>query len=138
MEAEKIESTKPIINKKFDLDLKYGQIREKALAKILGDSKIEVKTERKFWKKTGNIAIEFESFGKPSGIETTEANYWVQILADGDGFYTMLIFSVDNLKSIVKNFEANIKNVGDAKASKVYLIPLKDIFDKEIYNNDNN
>ncbi|PIY10223.1 MAG: hypothetical protein COZ18_06480 [Flexibacter sp. CG_4_10_14_3_um_filter_32_15] len=27
--------------------------------------------------KTGNIAIEFESRGKPSGVSTTKADYWV-------------------------------------------------------------
>ena len=35
---------------------------------MLQDKKIEVKSERGMWLKTGNIAIEFESYGKPSGI----------------------------------------------------------------------
>ena len=33
-------------NSKFDLDLKYGQIQEKKVAKMLGDCKIEVKNKR--------------------------------------------------------------------------------------------
>ena len=32
--------------KKFDLDLKYGQVREKYVADMLQDKKIEVKSER--------------------------------------------------------------------------------------------
>ena len=32
--------------KKFDLDLQYGQVREKIVADMLQDKKIEVKSER--------------------------------------------------------------------------------------------
>ena len=54
--------------KKFDLDLSYGKVREQRVADMLTDKKIEVKSERGMWVKTGNIAIEYESYGKPSGI----------------------------------------------------------------------
>ena len=54
--------------KKFDLDLKYGKVREKRVADMLQDKKIEVKSERDMWVRTGNIAIEYECYGKPSGI----------------------------------------------------------------------
>ena len=47
-------------NTKFDLDLEYGQIREKRIENLLKGSKIEIKTERSWWRKTGNIAIEYE------------------------------------------------------------------------------
>ena len=50
-------------NTKFDLDLEYGQIREKRIENLLKGGKIEVKTERSWWRKTGNIAIEY-SFDK--------------------------------------------------------------------------
>ena len=62
--------------KKFDIDLHYGQVREKYVADMLQDKKIEVKSERDMWQRTGNIAIEYESYGKPSGINATEADYW--------------------------------------------------------------
>ena len=62
--------------KKFDLDLKYGKVKEKIIADMLQDKKIEVKSERGMWLDTGNIAIEFESYGKPSGITSTESDYW--------------------------------------------------------------
>ena len=54
--------------KKFDLDLQYGKVREKKIAEMLENKKIEVKSERDIWQKTGNIAIEYECYGKPSGI----------------------------------------------------------------------
>ena len=50
--------------KKFDLDLQYGKIREDKIAEMLTNKKIEVKSERGMWMKTGNIAIEYESYKK--------------------------------------------------------------------------
>ena len=47
--------------KKFDLDLEYGQVREDEVANMLQDKKIEVKSERDVWQRTGNIAIEYQS-----------------------------------------------------------------------------
>ena len=54
--------------KKFDIDLSYGKVSEQMVADMLQDKKIEVKSERDMWMRTGNIAIEYESYGKPSGI----------------------------------------------------------------------
>ena len=51
-------------------------VREQQVADMLQDKKIEVKSERDVWQKTGNIAIEYESYGKPSGINATESDYW--------------------------------------------------------------
>ena len=63
-------SLHPTVNdrKKFDIDLSYGKVREKRVVDMLQDKKIEVKSERDMWARTGNIAIEYESYGKPSGI----------------------------------------------------------------------
>ena len=44
-------------NTKFDLDLEYGQIREKRIENLLKVVKIELKTESSCWRKTGNIDI---------------------------------------------------------------------------------
>ena len=69
--------------KKFDLDLQYGKVREQLVADMLQDKKIEVKSERDIWQKSGNIAIEYQSYGKPSGIQTNEADYWFHNLCIG-------------------------------------------------------
>ena len=60
----------------FDLDLKFGEIFEKSLALILQDKKLEVKTERDQWVKSGNIAIELHNHNsnKPSGLSVTKAD----------------------------------------------------------------
>ena len=87
-----MEQMKPSIEnrKKFDLDLQYGEVREKAVADMLQNKKIEVKSERDMWQRTGNIAIEYECYGKPSGINATESDYWFHILCIGDEIFATL------------------------------------------------
>ena len=50
-------ATKYNNDKKFDVDLEYGQQREKEIANILEKGKLEVKSERSWWWRTKNIAI---------------------------------------------------------------------------------
>lgn len=123
-------------NKKFDIDLKYGQIRENKVREMFSKCQIEVKSERSWWRKTGNIAIEYEYRGKPSGIYATTSDYWFHRLeGDRDEFCT-LVFKTSILKGIVDKYKNKLtKNVGDNKASKCVLIPIKDIFNKEFYGN---
>ena len=123
-------------NSKFDLDLAYGQDREQRVAAIFDTDKfkVEVKTERDWWYRTGNIAIEVESYGKPSGIAVTEADYWVHILAIGDKDYCRLIFDTDTIRELTKKYKHTTKRVGDGKQSKVVLIPIKELFHKSNLN----
>ena len=65
---------------KFDVDLEFGEKFEKSVAKILTLGKVEIKTERDTWKRTGNIAIELSSRVKLSGLNTTQADWWAQVL----------------------------------------------------------
>jgi len=115
-------------NNKFDIDLKYGQEREQRIEKILKEGKLEVKTERDWWFKTGNIAIEIECNGKPSGIMVTKSDYWVHILANGDKDYCRLIFDTKTIKKLTKKYIGTLKNGGDGWRSKFVLIPLSEIF----------
>ena len=119
-------------NKKFDIDLKYGQIREDHISTMFKDKKIEVKTERDWWYKTGNIALEYECNNKPSGINATQSDYWLQILAKGDDNHCMLVFEVSKLKEIVNKYkEKYTRMVGDRNASKCVILPIKKLFEKE-------
>ena len=119
--------------KKFDLDLKYGQVKEKIVADMLQDKKIEVKSERGMWLKTGNIAIEYESYGKPSGIATTESDYWFHNLCVDENVYATLVFKTDMLKRIIEQ-TTNKKTVsgGDHNASKMYLMNIQNLFSQNI------
>jgi len=120
-------------NKKFDIDLKYGQVREKQVLNIFANKKIEVKTERDWWEKTGNIALEYECNGKPSGISATQSDYWIHILAKGNKNHCMLVFEVPRLKKIINKYkDTHTRMVGDGGRSKCVILPIKKLFDKEI------
>jgi len=122
-------------NKKFDIDLKYGQIRENHVSSMFGDKKIEIKTERDWWYKTGNIALEYECNGKPSGINATKSDYWIQILAKGDDNHCMLVFEVDKLKKIVDKYKKDYtRMVGDRNASKCVILPIEKLFNSKSIN----
>jgi hypothetical protein len=119
-------------NYKFDIDLKYGQVREKRVADLLGKEQVEIKTERNWWRKTGNIALEYEYRGKPSGIDKTEAKWWFHILELDKNEHCMLVFRVSRLKKIVNKYKkTHTKNIGDYRASKCVVLPLKELFNEE-------
>lgn len=119
--------------KKFDIDLAYGQVREQEVATMLQDKKIEVKSERGVWWKSGNIAIEYESYGKPSGIEATESDYWFHNLCLGDTTFATLVFRTDVLKNIIGQLD-HIRSVngGDGYKSKMYLLNLEKLFSTDV------
>jgi DNA-directed RNA polymerase specialized sigma subunit len=114
-------------DKRFDLDLAYGQVFEQKVAEILGQSKIEVKTEKDKWKSTGNIVIEYESRGKPSGIVTTDADYWLHNLAMGDDIVLSLLLKVSTLRKYIAHHNPRSVRGGDDMTSKLYLIKLTDV-----------
>ena len=118
------------MNKKFDKDLKYGQERENRIVSILDKdkTKLEVKTERAWWQKSGNMCIEVECYGKPSGIMATEADYWVHILADGDKDFVRMIFDTSTIKKLTKKYMKNIRSGGDGNKSRFVLVPLSELF----------
>jgi len=121
--------------KKFDLDLAFGAYHEDSLASMLGISshKVEVKTERGMWVDTGNIAIEFESYGKPSGIRATEAEHWVHNLTVNGEVFCRLMFPVDVLTSVIDNLDSHrVVNGGDHNASRMYLLNLEKLFSKDV------
>lgn len=121
-------------NSKFDIDLNYGQILEKQVADILQGKTIEVKSERDIWIDTGNIAIEFESRGKKSGIAVTEADYWFHNLTktvDGEPvILSTIILPVQMLKRYILANRPRVVKGGDNNTSKLFLINLHDFFDK--------
>ena len=119
--------------KKFDIDLQYGKVREKDVADMLQDKKIEVKSERDMWQRTGNIAIEYQSYGKPSGIDATTADYWFHNLCIGEETFATLVFNTDNLRRIIKNLDKK-KSVsgGDNNASRMYLLNLQKLFSSDV------
>ncbi len=117
--------------KKFDIDLEYGKVREKQVADMLQDKKIEVKSERDVWQKTGNIAIEYECYGKPSGISVTEAKYIAYVLVDEKQNENVAIFiKTEVFKKMCRKYlrhpQRDIKG-GDNFSSSLILLPVEEL-----------
>lgn len=115
-------------NSDFKYDLEFGiQEGETWFDEIVSNRKFEVKTDR-LSAKTGNIYIEYESRGKPSGIATTQADYWVYKIAE----FKAIVIATDELKRLVKQlvFEekarANVRG-GDNNSSVGVLVKIKDL-----------
>ena len=114
---------------KFDIDFDFGVFSEQQLIDMFeNNGKVEVKTERDMWKQPGTIAIEFKYKGKPSGISTTEADWWIHCLNDNGKNVRMITFPTNELKKLCKRLHrqgvAEIKNIGDDNNSKCFLIPI--------------
>jgi hypothetical protein len=116
---------------KFDIDLKFGEEAEYSLAKILSMGKVEVKTERDIWKRTGNIVIELKSRGKYSGLSVTEAEWWAHILSYKGKKESIILIPVVELKkrvkALVKSGKATLTVGGDDDTSEIALVPIKEI-----------
>ena len=119
-------------NHKYDIDLKFGEKNENSLEKILRFGKVEIKTERDIWKKTGNICIEIRQNGNPSGLSTTSADYWAHILSFNNEIEGVLMFPIAQLKSRLKQLILlkRVREVkgGDDNKSTLLLVPLKEIW----------
>jgi len=117
--------------RKFDVDLEFGQTWEKHIDEMFSGAKTcEIKTERDTWAKTGNICIEVQSYGKPSGLASTEAEMWVQNLVKDGELVCSLVFNTDKLKEIVKEMNTRTVMGGDNYASKLHLVSLKKLMEE--------
>jgi len=119
--------------KGFDIDLEFGKMGEEFTQKVFeGNSKVEVKTERDIWEKTGNIAIEMRCKGKPSGISTTESDVWIHLLSVNSVIKGGFLFKVGELKDKIKKLHKSggLKMVmgGDNNMSQMALLPINDLF----------
>jgi hypothetical protein len=109
-------------NRDFRYDLKVGQMAESWLADILMSKTVEIKRDFKA-SRTGRVFVEFFSRGKPSGIDTTEADFWAFII-DGE---TVVILPTARLKELVQEAkdEGKIWKGGDSNTSQGVLIDLE-------------
>lgn len=71
----------------FDRDLAFGEERESAFVQTLRDCKVEMKSDQKT-RVTGNVFIEFQQRGRPSGIATSAAR-WYHVEVEDDVWITM-------------------------------------------------
>lgn len=108
----------------FDLDLSTGQDGEMLVHDMVQLSTLEVKTDF-LAEKTGNIAVEYESWGKPSGIAVTKARHWVFVIPNK----IALFVETTRLKEIARRYyqDGKVVNGGDLDKSKMVLIPITEL-----------
>ena len=109
--------------KNFDLDVQTGIEGENlVLSALNGVKKVEVKTDRIAYH-TKRFAIEYEYKGKPSGISTTEADYWAFVIPQTG---SIIFTRTDTLKQLCRKCYAMGYNTvgGDNNASKIVLVPI--------------
>jgi hypothetical protein len=110
-------------NTDFRYDLKRGQQAEKWLGGLLTCDTIEVKRDY-IASKTKRVYVEYECNGKPSGITTTEADYWAFITDD-----CVIMIPSDRLKELVEAAveKKRYRKGGDGNRSLGALIDLREL-----------
>lgn len=140
-------------NSDFKKDLEFGKEAENLTVKILKQRwpktkrvtgyhkewdieipEIDMTIEAKYDKqtegpdrKTGNLFIECESRGEPSGIETSKADYWFYWYCS---LRKLVRIPTSLLKETIRKNNFRKVNGGDSNSSKGYLVPVK-LFEKE-------
>lgn len=117
-----------IHNNDFKYDLEFGVLNgETWFHELVTNKKVEVKSDRRTVE-TGNVYIEYWSRGKPSGIATTQADYYVYKIAEDTAFIISTEQLKKRLKQLVEDCKAR-KDVkgGDNNTSFGILCKLKDL-----------
>lgn len=115
-------------NNDFKFDLEFGVLNgETWFHELVTNKKIEVKSDRKTIE-TGNVYIEYWSRGKPSGISTTQSDYYVYKVGEEEAILIGTTQLKQKLKRLVEEGKAK-KDVkgGDNNTSLGILCKLKDL-----------
>lgn len=102
----------------WDIYFQFGKDAEDRLHKMLHNGTVEVKSD-KLARHTGNLFIEVSYRGQPSGISTTQADFWA-FEYDSD---TWLIIPTEKLKRFVNECSCAVRG-GDHKEALGVLLPL--------------
>lgn len=79
--------------------------------------------------KTGNIGLEFSCRGKPSGISTSTADYYIIIVHNSDESKTIYKIATSTIKFLVDNLMYfRIVNGGDRKSNSLNYLFRDNLF----------
>lgn len=112
----------------FDFDLSDGRFAEDLLIALFSNERgrVEVKRDLRV-SDTGNVAIEYRSRKKKSGIATTTAVWWALVL-DGPhyGHQIIVFIKTERLKQLARQLytEGSKARGGDDGTSEMVLIPV--------------
>lgn len=114
--------------------LSEGKFKEYDIIDNDNNIKYEVKTDR-LSHKTGNICIEYECNNKPSGINTTQADYYIYFVLDNED-YTIYKIPVEKIKLMINDKSLKLKSVkgGDGFRSSLYLFKVHLFNEYKYYN----
>ena len=114
----------------FSHDLKFGQIGENLIGEIFSNKKIEVKRD-KWICKSGNIAVEYESRGRKSGIAKSTADWWCFILSGGMEDKMILLIETNKLKA--KPYVIRAKKKNDSEWETVDNFNNRRVYDDKVF-----
>jgi hypothetical protein len=123
---------------KWDIQLSQGFINEHRLVEVFRGQtleRIELKTESFWWRRRGNIAIEFRCNGKPSCLAVTKADIWVHELRTDDrsrtiGYFMFPVVRLKQLGRIAYKQGRVIHKGGDGGRASFVLIPIDDLLER--------
>ena len=115
----------------FDLDLKFGQEKENELQEILHNEPLECKCDKRCID-TGNVFVEFEDRGKPSGISITKSTFYAFCLykKEREKKQIWVLIPTEILKKLMKKYP--VKSGGDNWEARGHIIPKQDLLNYEI------
>ncbi len=108
-------------NNKWDIDLAFGNLKESELVKLMTGDKLEVKADTKAHE-TGNVVVEFECYGKPSGISVSKASHYAFVCE-----HIILIIETKKLKNLLVSKKFYQVFGGDNNRSHMYLVPIREL-----------
>ena len=113
----------------FDVDLKFGQEKENELQEILHNEPLECKCDKRCID-TGNVFVEFEDRGKPSGISISTAPYYsIGLYKEDREKQIWVLIPTEILKKLMKKYP--VKSGGDNWEARGHIIPKEDLLSYE-------
>ena len=115
----------------FDLDLKFGQEKENELQEILHNEPLECKCDKRCID-TGNVFVEFEDRGKPSGISITKSTFYAFCLykKEREKKQIWVLIPTEILKKLMQKYP--VKSGGDNWEARGHIIPKQDLLNYEL------
>ena len=117
IEHDTVEFSPPCC-KGWDLELTYEGVKVK----------YEVKSDRMACR-TGNVAIEIACNGKPSGVSTTEANFYAYFIIFPTMSPTLYLIPTDALKELIIDNKYRRVKGGDGWRSEMILVPIEELYE---------
>jgi hypothetical protein len=108
----------------WDIDLAVGKAGEAQVIDTIDawtHGRIEVKTDARA-AQTGNLFVEFECKGRPSGIMVTKADSWAFVLG-----HAIIIIPTGLLRSVCTGGLRWVSMPRGSHPTRGYLLPIKDI-----------